>query len=98
MFNILLHIASLSFVRRLLQDILKGIDLYDQVPKTVWRSNWVSHIKPVGDGSAALKYLAPNIMRVVLSDKNILSLKDGLVTFRYKDAKIGKFKTLHPGT
>ena len=58
----------------------------------MWCSNWVSHIKPVGDGSAALKYLAPYIMRVVLSEKNILSLKDGLVTFRYKDANEEKDK------
>jgi hypothetical protein len=92
--DFLVHVKPLSLlIRRLFREALKGTGLYDQVPKTVWRSNWVSHIKPVGDGSAALKYLAPYIMRVALSDKNILGLKDGKVTFRYKEAKTGQFKT-----
>ena len=92
--DFLVHVKPLSLlIRRLFRERLKGTELYEQVPKTVWRSNWVSHIKPVGDGRSALKYLAPYIMRVALSDKNILGLKDGMVTFRYKEAKTGQFKT-----
>ena len=92
--DFLVHVRPLSLlIRRLFREALKETDLYEQVPTTVWRSKWVSHIKSVGDGSAALKYLAPYIMRVALSDKNILNLKDGMVTFRYKDAKTGQFRT-----
>lgn len=82
---------SLLF-RRLFRDALKQTDLFAQIPASVWRADWVCHIKPVGDGRAALKYLAPYIMRVALSDKNILSLKNGMVTWRYRDAKTGGFK------
>jgi hypothetical protein len=32
-------------------------------------------------------------MRVAISDKNILSLTDGRVTFRYKDAQTETIKT-----
>jgi hypothetical protein len=82
---------SLLF-RRLFRDALKQTDLFDRAPKNVWRADWVCHIKPVGDGRAALKYLAPYIMRVALSDKNILGLKNGVVTWRYRDAKTGTYK------
>lgn len=45
------------------------------------------HIEPVGNGKAALKYLAPYIFRVAISNNNILDLKEGKVTFRYKDSE-----------
>jgi hypothetical protein len=43
----------------------------------------------VGSGEAVLKYLAPYLFRVAVSNRNILALKDGRVTFRYRDAKTG---------
>ncbi|MDZ7724790.1 MAG: transposase [candidate division KSB1 bacterium] len=39
------------------------------------------------------KYLAPYIMRVAISDKNIINLQHGKVTFRYKDAQTDTVKT-----
>lgn len=79
-------------IRRLFRDGLKQRQFYRHIDQTVWRTNWVVHIKPVGDGRAALKYLAPYIMRVALSNKNILSLKDGMVTWRYKESKTNTWK------
>jgi hypothetical protein len=86
-------------IRRLFRDVLKQTGLYNIVDTKVWRTDWVVNIKPVGDGRAALKYLAPYIMRVALSNKNILSLKEGIVTWRYKDSnsKIWKTRSLPAG-
>lgn len=58
--------------------------LFAQVPKHTWRKKWVVHSKPVGDGRKALKYLAPYVYRVAISNRRLVSLKDGKVTFRYK--------------
>jgi hypothetical protein len=44
----------------------------------------------VGDGQAALRYLGRYLYRGVISERDILRCKDGLVTFRYRDAKSGK--------
>lgn len=44
-------------------------------------------IRPAGSGKTALKYLAPYIFRVAISNKRIVRFKDGLVTFRYQDNK-----------
>jgi hypothetical protein len=44
----------------------------------------------VGDGLAALKYLAPYIFRVALNNRRILKMASGMVTFSYKDSKSGE--------
>jgi hypothetical protein len=62
-------------------------DLFAQVPPTTWAKNWVVHCKPVGDGRTALKYLAPYIYRVALSNRRLVKMEDGTVTFRYKPRK-----------
>ena len=51
------------------------------------------HSKSVGDGTKALKYLAPYIFRVAISNHRILDMKDGKVTFRYRATETGKLKT-----
>jgi hypothetical protein len=40
-----------------------------------------------------LKYLAPYIFRVAISNNRILKLADGKVTFRYRASDTGKLKT-----
>lgn len=80
--------------KRFIEDLqLKGYSVRIQemyvrsVPKSIWEKDWVIDIEPVGSGDAAIKYLAPYIFRVAISNRNILSMKDGQITFRYKDAK-----------
>jgi hypothetical protein len=51
---------------------------------------WVVDCKAVGDGSQALLYLGRYLYRGVVQEADILSCKDGMVTFRYRDAKTGK--------
>ena len=68
------------------RDLLKAAGLFPQAPATVWRQAWVVDILAVGSGEAALKYLAPYVFRVAISNRNLLALQDGHVTFRYRDA------------
>ena len=51
----------------------------------------------VGTGEAALKYLAPYIFRVALSNNRILKVAKDKVTFAYKEGDTGKTKhcTVH---
>jgi hypothetical protein len=75
---------------------LKQAGLLNQVPAAVWRQAWVVHSKAVGTGQAALKYLAPYIFRVAISNHRIVKAADGQVTFRYTPSgqKQGKLCTL----
>jgi hypothetical protein len=72
---------------------LKKEGLTHLVPQTVWRQDWVCDVKAVGNGTAVLKYLAPYVYRIAISDRNILKLENGLVTFRYKDRQQNEYKT-----
>ena len=55
-------------------------------------------IEPVGDGRAVLKYLAPYLYRVAISDKRIIACDDASVTYSYtpSGAKVAKQRTV-PG-
>jgi predicted RNA-binding Zn-ribbon protein involved in translation (DUF1610 family) len=59
-------------------------ELFASAPPQTWQKTWVVHFKPVGDGRKALKYLTPYIYRVALSNRRLVSMQDGEVTFSYK--------------
>jgi len=75
------------------RDALQKTPLYCQVPSPTWTQDWVVHCEPAGSGQAVLKYLAPYIFRVALSNNRILKLQHGQVTFRYQDSHTKQRKT-----
>jgi hypothetical protein len=90
----LVHVKPLSrLIRRYFREALKQTELFQLVPDSVWKQDWVCHVEPVGTGEAVLKYLAPYIFRVAVSDRNILSVQNGQVTFQYKDSENGQYQT-----
>jgi hypothetical protein len=92
--NFLLPVKALSRIfRAKFRDALRQTDCFADVPATVWQQEWVVHCQPVGDGQSSLKYLAPYIFRVAISNNRILKLEDGKVTFRYRTSDTGKLKT-----
>jgi ssDNA-binding Zn-finger/Zn-ribbon topoisomerase 1 len=92
--SFLFPVKALSILfRAKFQDALKDTDCFADIPAEVWHKDWVVHSKPVGDGTLALKYLAPYVFRVAISNHRILDMQDGRVTFRYRETKTGKLKT-----
>jgi hypothetical protein len=90
----LVHVKPLSrLFRAKFRAALQQANLLDQVPPQVWRQEWVVHCQPVGTGQAALKYLAPYVFRVALSNHRILKCEDGQVTFRYRDRATRRWQT-----
>ncbi len=79
--------------RATFRDLLTKAGLFDPVPSKSWHHDWVVDIIPVGSGEAAWKYLAPYVFRVALSNRNLLDLKDGHVTFRYRHAQTDTTQT-----
>ncbi len=61
-----------------------GLSLPDKLPL-----NWVVDCCSVGKGGPALEYLSRYLYRGTISEKDIISNRDGMVTFRYVDAKTG---------
>jgi hypothetical protein len=75
------------------RDALRQTELFAEVPPEVWTQDWVVHCQPVGNGAGALKYLAPYIFRVAISNKRILQVENDEVTFGYTDGRSGQRKT-----
>lgn len=85
--HFLMHVKPLSrMFRNNFQEAMIKAGLYDQIPASVWNQEWVVNIIPVGNGESALKYLAPYIFRIALSNRNIISMDDETVTFRYRES------------
>jgi hypothetical protein len=86
--NFLFHHRTLIDVYQAkLADQLRDCGLYDQVPTAGWTKKFVVDIQPVGDGQAVLKYLAPYVYRVAISDSRIVDCDAASVTFLYKPTK-----------
>jgi hypothetical protein len=88
--NFLIPVKAVSrLFRAKFRDALKKAGLFDLVPSEVWQQSWVVHCKPVGTGERALRYLAPYIFRVAISNRRIVNVADGKVTFRYRASDTG---------
>ena len=48
--------------------------------------------QPVGNGETALKYLAPYVFRVAISNNRIEKLENDAVTYRYKESASGQIR------
>lgn len=93
--NFLVHVKPLGIIfRARFRDELKKAGLFDRVDRRVWKKDWVVHSEPVGRGLSAFKYLAPYIFRVAISNNRILSLKQGRVTFQYKESATDRVRTV----
>jgi len=58
--------------------------LLHKIDASCWQTAWNINCQPIGDSEATLKYLAPYIFRVAISDSRIMAVKDRMVTFSYK--------------
>jgi hypothetical protein len=89
--NFLLPVKALSkLFRAKFRDALRKSNDLASIPPSVWEQDWVAHCKPVGDGRTALKYLAPYIFRVALSNRRIVKVENGQVTFQYRASGTGE--------
>ena len=68
------------------------VDHHLHVPREC-PQKWVVDCKHVGNGDKALIYLGRYLYRGVIQEKDILTCKDGKVTYRYMDAKAKKYRT-----
>jgi hypothetical protein len=91
--HFLLPVKALSRIfRAKFLHALKRSKLANAIPATIWKQDWVVHCEPVGNGRTALKYLAPYIFRVAISNRRLVKLENNQVTFRYRSSTTGQIK------
>jgi hypothetical protein len=92
--DFLVPVEALSPIfRAKFRDALKKTNLFDSVPSEVWQKDWVVHCKPVGNGNNALKYLAPYIYRVAITNNRIEKIENDQISFRFKNSDTDQWKT-----
>jgi len=88
-----IHVKPLAALfRAKFRAALRQHPSYAEVPPDVWRQDWVVDCRGVGNAHAALKYLAPYIFRVALSNNRIVGVAGDQVTFRYTVGATGQTK------
>ncbi len=85
--NFLLPEKAASIVYRAkFRDAMQEVGLLDEMKAAapeVWQKPWVVDVEAVGDGRAALKYLAPYVYRVAISNNRIVAVDESSVTYRF---------------
>jgi hypothetical protein len=73
---------------------MKKAGLASKICPDVWRQAWVVNCQAVGTGANSVKYLAPYVFKVAISNKRIVNLDDGKVFFRYKKSGSNRWRTM----
>ena len=67
----------------------------ERFPQDLWQTDWVVKIKPpIKYPRKVLEYLGRYVHRIAITNSRILSLEDGMVTFRYQESETRKWKTM----
>ena len=70
--------------KKLFVESMRAAGLHNQMPRGVLKFDWLVNIQPVASGQAVLKYLAPYVYRVALSDSRIEEVDASGVTYKVK--------------
>lgn len=90
-----LPVKALSPIyRALFKEQIAKAGLLDAINPMVWNSDWNVNSQAVGDGKAALTYLAPYVFKVAIGEKRIVSVKHRTVTFTYKIHSSNRVRTM----
>ena len=76
-----------------------GLIVLGKIPQEVWAKSWVVHSKAVGDGRRALRYLAPYVYRVAISNRRIVKCEpgphgSGRVTITYRKSGSRRYRAM----
>lgn len=76
------------------RDEMKKAGLLEQIPSDLWQIDWNVNSQAVGASEASLKYLAPYVFRVAISNSRILKVVDRTVFIRYRKSHSHRLRTL----
>jgi hypothetical protein len=76
------------------RDEMKDAGLLEEIPPDVWQIDWNVNSQAVGSSEATLKYLAPYVFRVAISNSRILKVENRTVFIRYQKPHGHRLRTL----
>lgn len=93
--NFYLPVRALSKIfKAKFHDGMAKRKLLHKIDPAVWQMAWNVNSQPIGDSEVALKYLAPYIFRVTISNSRIMAVKDRTVTFSYRQKDSNRLRQI----
>ncbi len=77
-----------------LRDQLSAAGILNAVNSTVWYKTFNVNCQAVANSHHSIRYLAPYVFKVAISDTRILKIDNGDVVFRYKIPKSRRWRTM----
>ena len=93
--NFYLPVKALSKIfKAKFHDEMKKADLLTSIPLEAWKINWNVNCQAIGNSTKGIKYLAPYVFKVAISDNRIIKVENRKVFFKYKKTKSNRFRTM----
>ena len=86
--------ALAKIFRAKFRDEMIDAGLFDQIPSQVWHIDWNVNSQAVPSSEASLKYLAPYVFKVAISNSRIMKVEDRTVLICYKKPHSNRLRTL----
>lgn len=75
-------------------DEMKKNGLYPKIPSEVWEQAWIVNCQAVGNSNQSVKYLAPYVFKVAISDSRMVKVEDRKVFFKYRKNRSNRWRTM----
>jgi hypothetical protein len=86
--------AMSKIFRAKFRDIMRKNKLFNQIPADAWNQKWVVNCQAIGSGEQSIKYLAPYVFKVAISNSRIVKIENRKVFFRYRKNKSNRWRTM----
>ena len=76
------------------RDAMKKNCLYAQNPPKVWDQSFNVNCQAIGSSGSSIKYLAPYVFKIAISDYRIVAVENRRVRFKYKKSGSNRWRTI----
>ena len=76
------------------RDEMRKSGLYPKIPSEVWDKAFNVNCQAVGSNTQSVKYLAPYVFKVAISNSRIVKVEDHKVFFKYKKSRSNRWRTM----
>lgn len=76
------------------RDEMKKSRLASKIPKDAWKQAWIVNCQAVGSSAASVKYLAPYVFKVAISNSRITKVENRKVFIKYKKQRSRRWRTM----
>ena len=76
------------------RDAMKKNPLYTQISSQVWERSFNVNCQAVGSSERSIRYLAPYVFKIAISDYRIVNVQNRRVSFKYKKSKSNRWRTM----